>query len=44
MRELKAFASAQVWLTLLAGAVGFGGMFAVYTYISPTVTQGRRPG
>ena len=50
MRELKAFASAQVWLTLLAGAVGFGGMFAVYTYISPTVTevgglgQWRRPG
>lgn len=39
MRELKAFASAQVWLTLLAGALGFGGMFAVYTYISPTVTE-----
>ena len=39
MRELKAFASAQVWLTLLAGAIGFGGMFAVYTYISPTVTE-----
>ena len=38
MRELKAFASAQVWLTLLAGAIGFGGMFAVLTYIAPTVT------
>ena len=31
--------SAQVWLTLLVGAIGFGGMFAVYTYIAPTVTE-----
>ena len=28
-----------MWLTLLAGAVGFGGMFAVYTYIAPVVTD-----
>ncbi len=38
-RELGAFRLPQVWLTLLAGAVGFGGMFAVYTYIAPTVTE-----
>ncbi|WP_121258225.1 MFS transporter [Nocardioides ferulae] len=38
-RELGAFGSLQVWLTLAAGAVGFGGMFAVYSYISPTVTD-----
>jgi DHA1 family inner membrane transport protein len=38
-RELAAFGRAQVWLTLLAGAIGFGGMFAVLTYISPTVTD-----
>jgi MFS transporter, DHA1 family, inner membrane transport protein len=38
-RELRAFRQPQVWLTLLAGAVGFGGMFAVYSYISPTVTD-----
>jgi MFS transporter, DHA1 family, inner membrane transport protein len=38
-RELKAFASLQVWLTLLVGAVGFGGMFAMYSYIAPTVTD-----
>ena len=38
-RELSAFGSVQVWLTLLAGAVGFGGMFAVYSYIAPTVTD-----
>jgi len=38
-RELTAFARPQVWLTLLVGAVGFGGMFAVYSYIAPTVTD-----
>jgi MFS transporter, DHA1 family, inner membrane transport protein len=38
-RELSAFLSPQVWLTLLAGAIGFGGMFAVYSYIAPTVTD-----
>jgi DHA1 family inner membrane transport protein len=38
-RELRAFALPQVWLTLVAGAIGFGGMFAVYTYIAPTVTE-----
>lgn len=38
-RELSLFAIPQVWLTLLVGAIGFGGMFAVYTYIAPTVTH-----
>src|SRR4029078_7439515 len=38
-RELRAFRVPQVWLTLLAGAIGFGGMFAVYSYIAPTVTE-----
>ncbi len=38
-RELRAFGSAQVWLTLLVGAIGFGGMFAMYSYIAPTVTD-----
>jgi DHA1 family inner membrane transport protein len=37
--ELSAFRNPQVLLTLLAGAIGFGGMFAVYTYIAPTVTD-----
>ncbi|MEO5653735.1 MAG: MFS transporter [Marmoricola sp.] len=37
--ELRAFKDPQVLLTLLAGAIGFGGMFAVYTYIAPTVTD-----
>jgi MFS transporter, DHA1 family, inner membrane transport protein len=38
-RELSAFGIPQVWLTLLAGAIGFGGMFAVYSYIAPVVTD-----
>ena len=38
-RELAAFAKPQVWLTLLTGAIGFGGMFAAYSYIAPTVTD-----
>ncbi|MFJ9314767.1 MFS transporter [Pimelobacter simplex] len=32
------FGSLQVWLTMAVGAVGFGGMFAVYSYIAKTVT------
>ena len=38
-RELAAFHSSQVWLTLLVGAIGFGGMFAVYSYIAPTLEE-----
>ncbi|CAN5330195.1 MFS transporter [soil metagenome] len=38
-RELTVFARPQVWLALLIGAVGFGGFFAVYTYIAPVVTN-----
>jgi DHA1 family inner membrane transport protein len=37
--ELGALTRVQVWLTLGAGAVGFGGMFAMYSYIAPTVTD-----
>ncbi|KRC52286.1 arabinose ABC transporter permease [Leifsonia sp. Root227] len=36
--ELKAFSRLQVWLALLIGAIGFGGFFAVYTYVAPMVT------
>lgn len=32
------FGNLQVWLTLAAGAVGFGGLFAVYSYVAKTVT------
>nr|WP_253810706.1 MFS transporter [Nocardia amikacinitolerans] len=37
--ELGALRRSQVLLTLAVGAVGFGGMFAVYTYITTTLTD-----
>ena len=37
--ELGALRRPQVQLTLLAGIVGFGGMFALYGYIAPVVTD-----
>ena len=37
-RELRAFTRPQVWLALLIGSLGFGGFFAVYTYVSPLAT------
>lgn len=37
--ELGAFRRTQVWMTLFVGMVGFGGMFAVYTYIATTLTD-----
>lgn len=37
--ELGAFKRSQVLLTLAMGTVGFGGMFAVYTYITWTMTE-----
>ena len=38
-RELQVFTRPQVWLALLVGAFGFGGFFAVYTYIAPLATE-----
>lgn len=45
-RELSIFSRTQVWLALLIGSVGFGGFFAVYTYVAPVVTDvaGLSPG
>jgi DHA1 family inner membrane transport protein len=37
--ELDALRRPQVLLTLLVGIVGFGGMFALYSYIAPVVTD-----
>ena len=37
--ELGVFRVGQVWLTLAMGAIGFGGFFAVYSYIAPLVTE-----
>jgi len=38
-RELSAFTRPQIWLTLAVATIGFGGMFAVYSYITPTLVQ-----
>lgn len=35
--EVKALGNAQVLLTLLTAAIGFGGMFAIYTYLTSVV-------
>lgn len=37
--ELSALKKIQVWLALLIGIVGFGGFFATYAYIAPTITD-----
>jgi len=37
--ELASLRRPQVWLALLIGTVGFGGMFATYAYIAPTMTE-----
>lgn len=39
LRELGALREVQVWLTLAIGATGFGGMFAVFSYITPTLVN-----
>jgi MFS transporter, DHA1 family, inner membrane transport protein len=36
-RELGALKRGQVWLALTIGAIGFGGIFAVYTYLASTL-------
>jgi len=37
LRELGALRRGQVWLTLGTGAIGFGGLFAVYAYLASTL-------
>lgn len=39
MQELRAFGSMQVALTFIAGSIGFGGMFAMYSYVAPLITE-----
>ncbi|MCM2291947.1 MFS transporter [Allorhizobium sp. BGMRC 0089] len=38
-RELSAFTRLQVWLCFLVAAVGFGGMFSIFSYIAKTTTD-----
>ncbi|ODP39116.1 MFS transporter [Sphingomonas turrisvirgatae] len=37
LAELAALARPQVWLALGIGAIGFGGLFGVYTYLADTL-------
>lgn len=37
--ELTALKNKQVWLTLGIGAIGSGGLFAVFSYVKPTMMQ-----
>jgi len=38
LTELGALKRSQVWFTLVIGVVGFGGMFAFYTYLNSALT------
>jgi DHA1 family inner membrane transport protein len=38
-RELAVFRRPQVWFALGIGSIGFGGFFAVYTFVAPIVTN-----
>jgi DHA1 family inner membrane transport protein len=38
LKELSAFRSGQVWLSLVVTILGFGGMFGAFTYIAYTLT------
>lgn len=39
LAQLSALANRQVLLTLATGAIGFGGLFAVYTYVANTLQE-----
>lgn len=39
LSELRVLRVPQLWLTLGIGAIGFGGMFAVYTYLASTLIE-----
>lgn len=37
--ELRAFNRAPIWLALAIGAIGFAGMFCVFSYVAPTLLE-----
>ena len=39
LAELRAFNTLPVWLALGIGAIGFAGMFAVFSYLAPTMLE-----
>jgi len=38
-KELRAFTKPQVWMALSIGAIGFAGMFCVFSYLAPTMLE-----
>jgi len=38
-KELHAFTKPQVWMALAIGAIGFSGMFCVFSYLAPTMLE-----
>lgn len=38
-RELAALRMPQVWFAIVAGAIGFGGMFSLFSYVAPMATR-----
>lgn len=38
-RELAALRNGPLWIGFVAASIGFGGMFAVYSYVEPTITR-----
>ncbi len=39
LAELRAFNRLPVWQALLIGAIGFAGMFSVFSYLAPTMVE-----
>lgn len=37
--EMSGLKKPQLWLTFATASIGFGGMFSVYSYITPTLTE-----
>ncbi|TBW55161.1 MFS transporter [Marinobacter halodurans] len=37
LHEVRAFRGAQLWYALAIGAIGFAGMFCVFSYLAPTL-------
>lgn len=37
--EARALRNGPLWIAFVGGAIGFGGLFAVYTYVAPLVTD-----
>ncbi|PZR53636.1 MFS transporter [Xylanimonas oleitrophica] len=38
-QEVRSLRNGPLWIGFAAGAIGFGGLFAVYSYVAPTVTR-----